>query len=140
MSAVLRLRGTDAEFGRLIEFAEKFAARHGLAAPERARLLIILEELFTNAVRYGYPQGGEEGRIEVELAAAPGQIAIDFSDDGRPFDPLKHDLPALDHLPQERSGGGVGLRIVRSLVNEARYSRNAGRNRLRLVRRLASDR
>ncbi len=78
-----------------MEFAEKFAGRCGLPGAERARLLIILEELFTNAVRYGYPDGAADGRIKVALRDQAGRIEIDFSDDGRPFDPLAQSSPRI---------------------------------------------
>jgi serine/threonine-protein kinase RsbW len=137
MNAVLGLRGVDVEFRRLVEFAEEFARRCHLPDPERARLLIILEELFTNAVRHGYPDGAQEGRIEVALAAKPGHIEIAFSDDGEPFDPLTQVSPDFGQPPAERPAGGLGLHILRSLVDEARYRREAGRNHLALVRNLA---
>jgi serine/threonine-protein kinase RsbW len=136
MNAVLGLRGIGGELPRLVEFAEKFAGRCGLPDAERARLLIILEELFTNAIRYGYPEGASNGRIKVALATKAGQIEIDFSDDGQPFDALAQGSPELDRHPAERPIGGLGLHIVRSLVDEARYRRDSGRNRLTLVRNL----
>jgi anti-sigma regulatory factor (Ser/Thr protein kinase) len=138
MKASLGLRSEGAELGRLVGFAEEFARCHGLPEAERARLLIILEELFTNAVNYGYSEGGAAaGRIEVGLAVKKGRLQIDFSDDGRPFDPLSHTPPELDRPPTDRPVGGLGLLLLRSLVDEARYRRDRGRNHLALIRILA---
>jgi serine/threonine-protein kinase RsbW len=136
MNAALRLCGVEAELPRLMEFAEKFAGRCGLPGSERARLLIILEELFTNALHYGYPHGAAQAQIKVALTAQPGRIEIDFSDDGRPFDPLAQSSPQLDQAPAGRPEGGLGLHILRSLVDEASYRRNGGRNHLTLIRNL----
>ena len=101
MNAALRLCGVEAELPRLMEFAEKFAGRCGLPGSERARLLIILEELFTNALHYGYPHGAAQAQIKVALTAQPGRIEIDFSDDGRPFDPLYHEAVSVRHDPSQ---------------------------------------
>jgi len=136
MNAALRLCGVEAELPRLMEFAEKFAGRCGLPGSERARLLIILEELFTNALHYGYPHGAAQAKIKVALTAQPGRIEIDFSDDGRPFDPLAQSSPQLDQAPADRPEGGLGLHILRSLVDEASYRRTGGRNHLTLIRNL----
>ncbi|MFZ3235730.1 MAG: ATP-binding protein [Stellaceae bacterium] len=136
MDAVLGLRGLDGELPRLIEFAEKFAGGCGLPDTERARLLIILEELFTNAVRYGLWRQASAGRIRVALAARPGRIEIEFSDDGEAFDPLAQSMPDFDLPADQRPVGGLGLLILRSLVDEARYRRQDGRNHLALVRHL----
>jgi anti-sigma regulatory factor (Ser/Thr protein kinase) len=136
MEAILGLRGADEEFPRLVEFAEEFAGRCGLPDTERARVLIILEELFTNAVRYGLRERASAGWIRVALAARPGRIEIEFSDDGEAFDPLARSMPDLDQAADQRAVGGLGLFILRSLVDEARYRREDGRNHLALVRRL----
>lgn len=136
MERILELGASAAALPRLIAFGERFAASCGLPPPETSRLLLILEELFTNAVRYGYPKGAPIGRIAVALAAAPGRIEIDFSDDGEPFDPLAQPGPRLDRPPGERAPGGLGLHILRALADEARYRRAAGRNHLALVRYL----
>jgi anti-sigma regulatory factor (Ser/Thr protein kinase) len=98
--------------------------------------LIILEELFTNALHYGYPHGAAQAQIKVALTAQPGRIEIDFSDDGRPFDPLAQSSPQLDQAPADRPEGGLGLHILRSLVDEASYRRTGGRNHLTLIRNL----
>jgi len=138
MKSVLRLRAVEAEFAGLVAFAEEFSRRCSLPDRERSRLLIILEELFTNAVRYGRAVGAPDGDVEITLGAKPGRIEIDFSDGGIPFDPLAQDAPDFDQpLAAGRSGGGLGLHIVRKLVHEAQYQRERDRNRLKLVRNLA---
>ncbi len=63
MKSVVRLRAVEAEFAGLVAFAEEFSRRCNLPERERSRLLIILEELFTNAVRYGCPAGASDGDV-----------------------------------------------------------------------------
>jgi len=137
--ASLSLRSDPAEFGRLISFAEGFARRLALPGTECARLLIILEELFTNNVKHGHDFGHPRGRIEVALALDIGQLQIEFRDDGRPFDPLTGTLPDLDQPAATRPASGLGLHIVRSLVDEARYSRDGDHNHLVLTRKIVGS-
>ena len=136
MRASLILRNDLAELPQLVALAEWFARRHALPAVERARLSIILEELFTNVVKHGYARASL-GQVEVTLAFDLGQLTIEFDDDGRPFDPLKGALPDLDQLAAKRRIGGLGLKIVRSLAESARYSREGSRNHLVLTRKIA---
>jgi len=136
--AFLSLRSDPDELRHLVGFAEGFARRHTLPGRERVRLLIILEELFTNAVNHGYDEP-PEGRIEIDLAFDAGRLKIEFSDDGRPFDPLTRPLPDLDETVAKRRIGGLGLRILRSLVDDARYSRDGDRNHLVLTRKIVHD-
>ena len=137
MRASIGLRSKATELIRLEAFAEAFARDCGLADDERARLLVILEELFTNVVAHG--NGGQfaAGSIAVALGCRPGVLTIDFVDDGPPFDPLVHSEPDLDAPPEQRPVGGLGIAIVRALADRASYRRNGDRNHLNLVRRVA---
>jgi anti-sigma regulatory factor (Ser/Thr protein kinase) len=136
VTAQLSLRRDPAELRNLVSFAEGFARHHGLPSEERARLLIILEELFTNVVKYGHHGVSPSGRIEVGLALDGDKLEIKLSDDGRPFDPLSASLPNIDLPAVERQIGGLGLQILRSLTNDAKYFRDGDRNHLTLIRNI----
>ena len=137
MRASINLRSEASELTRLEAFAEAFARDRGLADEERARLLVILEELFTNVVTHGYGGEFEAYSVAVALDWRRGRLTINFVDDGPPFDPLAHSAPDLDAPAEQRPIGGLGIAIVRALVDRARYCRQGRRNHLHLVRRLA---
>jgi serine/threonine-protein kinase RsbW len=130
------LRAEPAEFTRLQAFAVEFAHQWGLADDERSRLLIILDELFTNAVTHGRGPHSTGGTIAVALGWRRDRLRISFVDDGQPFDPLAFRGPDLEEATEERGIGGLGIHIVRSLVHQVRYRREGGRNHLHLVRRV----
>ena len=132
MRASIALCSVTAELTRLVAFAEGFARDCGFADDERARLLIILEELFTNVVAHGNAQS-----VAAALGWSRGRLTIDFVDDGRPFDPLTASRMDLDAPGEERPIGGLGIAIVRALVDQVRYRRQGSRNHLRLARRIA---
>jgi len=120
----------------LVEFATSFAVRHGVPDRERYRLLVILDELFSNVVRYGYPAEAR-GSITFYLSRNDGnQLEIVVEDNGRPFDPLSVPEPDFDRPADARPTGGLGIHLVRSLVDNARYFRREGANRLVLTRHL----
>ena len=136
-TAQLSLRSDPSEFRRLVSFAEGFGCSRSLPSGERARLLIILEELFTNIVKHGYDNATRSGRIEVALAFDGERIEIEFSDDGRPFDPLSASLSNLDLPAAQREIGGLGLQILRFLTDDAKHFRRDDRNYLTLIRNIA---
>ena len=137
MRASITLRGEHAELARLQAFAEEIAHECSLPDDERARLLVILDELFTNAVTHGRGSHLGDGNITVALGWKTGRLRISFVDDGQPFDPLAFGMPDLEAAGEERPIGGLGIHIVRSLVDQARYRRKGGRNHLHLVRHIA---
>ena len=133
----ITLCAEPAEFTRLQAFADGFAHQCGLPDDERSRLLVILDELFTNAVTHGHGPHSAGGTIAVSLGLRAGRLRISFVDDGQPFDPLAFRGPVLVGAAA-RGIGGLGIHIVRSLVHQARYRREGDRNHLHLVRRIAS--
>ncbi len=137
--ASITLRAEHAEFTRLQAFADEFARQCGLPDDERSRLLIILDELFTNAVTHGLRPHSVGGTVAVSLGWRGGRLRISFVDDGGPFDPLAFRGPDLDGAAEERGIGGLGIHFVRSLVHQARYRREGERNHLHLVRRIGSS-
>jgi serine/threonine-protein kinase RsbW len=136
MKASIKLCTEHSELIRLEAFAGEFAHRCDLPPDERARLFIILEELFTNAIVHGRRTHSAEGNVSVTLQRKSGCLAIEFVDDGQPFDPLAVSKPDLDATGKDRTAGGLGIHLVRSLVDQARYRRAGGRNYLRLLRRI----
>jgi serine/threonine-protein kinase RsbW len=125
----------------LESFVGGFAAKHGLAAEDQARTLIVLEELLTNLSRYGYPnQPVPEGVVEVTLELEGNRLTIEFGDNGQAFDPLARATPDLNQPVESRPVGGLGLHMVRELSDEVHYSRRNGRNVIRLSRRVSTPR
>jgi serine/threonine-protein kinase RsbW len=132
--ASLDLRSDEVALPCLIDFVEDFARRHGLPQIELSRMLLILEELFTNVIKYGRAGEVAAKTIGVALALKGRELTIEFSDDGPPFDPLLAPSPDLDRPVADRPIGGLGLHILRSLVDHARYRREGDRNHLVLRR------
>ena len=116
-------------------FVAEFVSTHALAAEEQARILIVLEELLTNAAKYGY-RNRAAGNAEVALQIDATHLTIEFIDDGDPFDPLATPPPDLDAPLEERNLGGLGIHIVKALADEVRYVRFEGRNVVRFRRRV----
>ena len=116
------------ELTRLQSFADAFARKCDLPADEWSRLLIILDELFTNAVTHGVRSGVPGGNVIVTLGLRPGRLLMSFVDDGPAFDPLAFHPPDFGRPADEHTIGGLGIHIVRALVHRARYRRAGGCN------------
>jgi anti-sigma regulatory factor (Ser/Thr protein kinase) len=112
-------------------FVDAFCARNGLGTEIALRLTLVVEELFTNSVMHGY--GGEcDAPIEIALATLGDKIALCYEDAAPAYDPLSR-FAAPDHLlgtVESRPAGGLGIHLVRELIANSRYAREAGRNRL----------
>jgi serine/threonine-protein kinase RsbW/sigma-B regulation protein RsbU (phosphoserine phosphatase) len=122
---------------RVLDFVTAFATEHQLPHEEVARVSIVLEELLTNTVKYGYPALDGRGRVEISLELIEARLTIEFIDDAREFDPFSVALPEVSDDTDARPVGGLGLLVVRALADERRYQRDAGRNIIRLTRKVS---
>ena len=118
-------------------FVAAFVSEQGIAADDAARILILLEELLTNLVKYGYSDRAEPGVVEIALTLDGSRLEIEFIDDGRAFDPLAVPLPNVDEPLEQRPIGGLGLHLLRSLTDVVRYERRDNKNVIRLSRSIA---
>ena len=95
---------------------------------------LVLEELGLNVMDYGYDDGIHE--FEIVLTSEPDTLTIEIIDDGRPFDPLSDTPPpVLEGSIEDRPIGGLGVHLVRELMDELHYRREQGRNHLTLATR-----
>ncbi len=98
------------------------------------RINLVIEELVLNIMDYGYDDDQHE--IEINLKSDSEAVTIDILDEGRAFDPL-HDAPVPDiNAPlEERSVGGLGIHLAKTMMDELSYHREDARNHLQLVKR-----
>jgi anti-sigma regulatory factor (Ser/Thr protein kinase) len=77
--------------------------------------------------------------VLVSLALDNGEIALCLEDDGPAFDPLTAPMPDIDAALEDRPIGGLGIYLLREMMDALEYVRVEGRNRLTLRKRLAAS-
>lgn len=103
----------------------------------RMEVLLCVEEVLSNIIRHGCP-GGDDDEVWVRADLAAGEIEIRIEDNGAAFDPLSHPSPRLDVQLQERRTGGLGVHLVRKLMDRITYERLAGRNCFSMAKKIAT--
>ncbi len=115
-------------------FAE-FADTHALTVSVRRSVQVALDEMLSNSIMHGFA-GREGGEVTVEVVLDTDRVCVTLTDDGRPFDPLEMPAPDTTLTTQERRIGGLGIHLVRKIMDEVSYDRRADRNVLVLAKRL----
>ena len=114
------------------QFIVACAQAQGLPSKRIREIELAIEEALVNICHYAYPAGA--GEVEVAcMVEAPQHFVIEFSDRGLPFDPLSLGEPALTDSLDDRQVGGLGVFLIRRLMDDASYRREGERNILRLV-------
>ncbi len=102
----------------------------GLPTEARFAFELVLEEIFMNVVMHGSPPEGSPCVVEVRLERQGEQVAMEIADDGLPFDPLAMDDPDTSAPMDERRVGGLGVYLVREMMDSVQYRHSEGRNHL----------
>jgi anti-sigma regulatory factor (Ser/Thr protein kinase) len=96
---------------------------------------LVLEELIVNTVNYGYDDD-ERHEIEIALTSDADVCTVEIIDDGHAFNPLDDaPEPDLDAGIEDRSIGGLGIHLMRVMMDEVHYQREQDKNYLTLIKR-----
>ena len=113
-------------------FVEAACTAAGIGREDCLKILLIVEELFTNTVNHGYR---EESESPVWMAFQPGSdgFTLHYEDAAPPHNPFGEFRP-MDTavLIDQQPVGGLGLKLIRSLASDAGYRREGERNCIRL--------
>lgn len=125
---------TDAGMRRAAEAFEAFTAPRQIPAAGRNRFLLALDEILSNIIRHGrLPPGGT---INLTFSANQDVITVEFVDSADPFNPLDAPPPDTSAALETREPGGLGIALVRAMMDDVRYERRNGQNVLTLEARL----
>jgi len=123
---------------RVRETLDHFAAEHGIDGKPLIQLQVVLDEIISNISKYGWSDGGvHEFRVRITLA--DNVLAIEITDDGQPYDPRSAPPPPSPGPGGRRRPGGVGLHLVRQLVDGFDYKRVGRHNHVTLTKRCVAD-
>ena len=127
---LLHVHNSLLEVERATAALREFWQERNLPEDLEVPVVMCLEEVLSNVLRHGCdPDETYDIRVRVELLDAG--IEVEVSDDARPFDPLSVPPPNLNVSLEERKAGGMGVFLVRNLMDEVRYEHKLGRNHLR---------
>jgi anti-sigma regulatory factor (Ser/Thr protein kinase) len=117
----------------LFEFTGAFAGSKGLAEADVFAMNLAIEELFTNMIKYG---GGDD-LVSVDLEVRDEALVIELVHAGaRRFDPTAAPVPDRKRSLADREPGGLGIELVRSMMDDITYEDRNGVARITVTKRL----
>ena len=131
----LVIRNKVEELSRLEEFMDSVAEGCNMDPATATNINLALEEAVTNVVMYAYPEG-TEGEVDIEATVVEGSVKFVISDDGIPFDPTAAPEADITLGVEERPIGGLGIFLVRKIMDSVEYRRENGRNRLIMIKNI----
>ena len=134
-SITFRLPADLREIERLHRLVRQFGDLHEIPSRALYAVNLALDEAVTNVVRHGFDDAaGQE--VVTNLTARYEEVITEVCDSGRAFNPLDVPAPNLEAPLAERSLGGLGIHLVRSLMDGLEYRRENGKNVLTMHKRI----
>jgi anti-sigma regulatory factor (Ser/Thr protein kinase) len=125
-----------AEIPRLNEWVEEVLTAEGVGPTTILNATLAIEEAMANVIKHAFAGVAPPHRIALSLAVASDRLRIELCDNGREFDPASAAAPDLTSPLAEREPGGLGLHLIRTMMDRVEYRREAGENRLVLEKSL----
>jgi len=132
----LNLNNKVSEITKLNAFVKSATATLNMEIGLANKIKLAVEEAVTNIIDYAY-QNGTEGNISVTIEADESRIRFILTDSGAEFDPTGVSKADTTLTVEERPIGGLGVFLVRNLMDSINYERVDGKNVLRMEKRYA---
>ena len=118
----------------ITEAVEAFGAEQDWSAELLFHVQLVLDELASNVINHGYGESGHSFQIELESDAEA--VRVELVDEARAYDPIEETPAAtINAGVAERRVGGLGVHIVKQLMDKMEYRREDGKNCLTLVKK-----
>ncbi len=112
---------------------KNFADQCGISGAVQTRMYLVLDEILNNIISYAY-KDLEEHEIEIKFERTGRRLVISIADDGTPFNPFSAAQPDTGLAMEDRGVGGLGVHLVRNMMDECSYHRHIDKNLVILVK------
>ncbi len=119
-------------------FVDEIAEELGFDMSTTMKLNLALEEAVANVINYAYPKG-IYGKIDIDALSNDVRLKFIITDEGMPFDPTTRREIDTTLPVEERPIGGLGILLVRKLMDSINYERVDGKNVLTLRKKLNQE-
>jgi anti-sigma regulatory factor (Ser/Thr protein kinase) len=123
------------QISQLANFIQTLSEEKHLDPSLAMSLNLALEEAVSNVIMYAYPKDSD-GLVEIEAILKDNLLEFFISDNGQPFDPTEAPQADVTLSAEERPIGGLGIYLVRSIMDSVSYERADGKNILHLTKQI----
>lgn len=118
------------------DFVNSILEKNECSMKVQMEIDIVIDEIFSNIAYYAYAPGSGEATVQVEIEDSPKRLELVFIDRGIPYNPLENKDPDVTLDIEERKIGGLGIFLVKKMMDEVLYEYVDGQNILKLIKDL----
>ena len=133
------LEAAEENLDEVLRFVEDALENTGCSLEDQRQIAIAVEEVFINIVSYAYKPGRGDTTLRLDVSQDPAEVTITFIDHGAPFDPLAKEDPDINLPAKQRKVGGLGIFVVKNLMDDVFYEYRDGQNILTMKKKAAAS-
>ncbi len=131
----IKLTNKLSDLEKIRDAMENIGAEWSIDAQTCMSVNLALEEAFTNIVNYAF-ENNDPQEIVLDIKKQDGKLIFVIIDEGRPYDPTKAADPDTSLPAEDRPIGGLGIFLIRKIMDDVKYHRNGKQNQLTLIKNI----
>jgi len=133
-SIAIQIPNKIPEIERVCDAIAEFSRKHAVSDKIIFTLHLALDEILTNIISYGYSDT-EEHIIDIRYSLQQDFLKLEITDDSNPYDPSNAPEPDINASLENRKIGGLGIYLIKNMMDDIKYSSENGKNTLVLTKK-----
>ena len=118
------------------KFVIEVLTEHGVSEVETNMMVLAVDEVCANIVIHGHPEVGSR-HVRIEIDFIKEGIQFEIIDEGPAFDIVSYQEPALEELIKNKNKGGIGIMLVKKIMDEIKFQTSKKHNKLSLFKKVS---
>lgn len=134
---LLHVPSSTENLAMIRDFVSHVGEQAGFDEKEVMKLSLAVDEACANVIEHAYGEDAAKGQVRVKVSFDEDRVLVEVIDTGKGFDPSQLPVKEVEDLVRERRSGGLGWRLIRSVMDEVEYQIVPGeKNELRMIKRI----
>jgi len=131
----ISVEASTSQLAKVRDFVADHAEKLGLSEKEIGNIRLAVDEAYTNIIKHAYKNIPAKP-VDIELGYDGSQLWISIKDEGESFDPGTYSEPDLRQRIKNKQRGGMGVYLIRKLMDNVQYNRHGHTNEIRMIKHL----
>ena len=131
----LSVEASTKHLAEVRDFVAAHAKNIGLSDKDISEIRLAVDEAYTNIIKHAYNNHGTE-KVNIEIGSDAQKLWISLIDEGESFDPKTYSEPDLMQRIKDKKRGGMGVYLIRKVMDQVQYNRKGQKNEIRMVKKL----
>lgn len=134
MKYTMSVQASTEHLAEVRNFVAKYASEFGFKQQDVADIRLAVDEAYTNIIKHSYKNDSHKS-VDIQLGFNGNEFWISLLDTGESFDPSSYTEPDVRQKIKEKKRGGVGVYLIKKLMDDVKYSNKGPRNEIRMIKK-----